>query len=196
MPLTSEQRDSVVRAAKYWMGTPYHHKAAVKGAGADCAMFPIAVYKECGIIAADYQPPEYSTQWHLHRSEELYLREIERFAVEIFLQPRSVVVVPHDLPHGFVVGPTDNREGIDPSPANRERFGVSEASASSEIQTTPQPADFVVFKFGRTFSHGAIVIKWPLIIHSYIPHGVMLADALTDAQLISREMKVFAVQVP
>ncbi len=144
MPLTSEQRDSVVRAAKEWMGTPYHHKAAVKGAGADCAMFPIAVYKECGIISADYQPPEYSTQWHLHRSDELYLKEIERFAVT--------------------------------------------------IEETPQPADFVVFKFGRTFSHGAIVIAWPLVIHSYIPHGVTLADALTDAQLISREMKVFAVK--
>ena len=143
MPLTAQQRDSVVRAAREWMGTPYHHKAAVKGAGADCAMFPIAVYKECGIIAADYQPPEYSTQWHLHRSDELYLQEVERFAVE--------------------------------------------------IEDPPQPADFVVFKFGRTFSHGAIVIAWPLIIHSYIPHGVTLADALADGQLIGREKKLFSV---
>src|SRR6266481_7828483 len=140
MPLTSEQRDSVVRAAKDWMGTPYHHKAAVKGAGADCAMFPIAVYKECGIISADYQPPEYSTQWHLHRSEELYLKEIERFAVEIFLQPRIPrlrVRGPYDLPCALGVRPANNREGIDPSPAERAGFGVSEASVGSDFQITP-----------------------------------------------------------
>jgi cell wall-associated NlpC family hydrolase len=145
MSLTAEQRAHVVRAAREWIGTPYHHQAAVKGAGVDCAMFPVAVYKECGIIPADYEPPGYSTQWHLHRSDELYLKEVEKFAVL------------------------------------RSGHGI-------------QPADFVVFKFGRTFSHGAIVIDWPLIIHSYIPHGVTLADALTDGQLIGRENKVFEVK--
>ncbi len=145
MPLTREQREAVIRAAKEWMRTPYHHKASVKGAGVDCAMFPLAVYQECGILPKDFQPPDYSVQWHLHRSDELYLKTIEPFATE---------------------------------------------------KADPEPADFVVFKFGRTFSHGAIVVAWPLIIHSYIPHGVTLADALTDAQLISREMKLFAVKAP
>jgi cell wall-associated NlpC family hydrolase len=145
MPLTTAQREQVVRAAKEWMGTPYHHQARVKGAGADCAMFPLAVYQECGLLPADFQPPEYSMQWHLHRSEEMYLQTIKPFVTE-------------------VDGP-------------------------------PQPADFVVWKFGRTFSHGAIVITWPLVIHSYIPHGVTLADASTDAQLIGREYQVFELAV-
>jgi cell wall-associated NlpC family hydrolase len=56
-----------------------------------------------------------------------------------------------------------------------------------------QPADFIVFKFGRTFSHGAIVVDWPLIIHAYIPHGVTLTDALTDGQLIGREYKIYKI---
>ncbi len=146
MPLTAAQREAVVRTAKEWMGTPYHHQARVKGAGADCAMFPLAVYQECGILPADFQPPEYSMQWHLHRSDEMYLKTIAPF-----VQERE---------HGC----------------------------------TPDPADFVVVKFGRTFSHGAIVIDWPLVIHSYIPHGVTLADASTDAQLIGREMKVFQIK--
>lgn len=143
MSLSEEQRAAVVCEARTWVGTPYHHRAALKGAGADCAMFPVAVYRECGVIPSGYRAPEYSSQWHLHRSEELYLKEIDRFAREI------------------------------PGP--------------------PRAADFVVFKFGRTFSHGAIVVEWPLIIHSYIPHGVTLADALTDAQLIGREMKCFEI---
>jgi cell wall-associated NlpC family hydrolase len=83
-------------------------------------------------------------QWHLHRSEELYLREIDQFVREI------------------------------PGP--------------------PRPADFVIFQFGRTYSHGAIVVDWPLIIHSYIPHGVLLSDALHDGELMGRKHKFFEVK--
>src|SRR5690349_27648 len=109
MKLSIEQRKQIVSAAKEWLGTPYHHHARVKHAGADCAMFPLAVYQACGLLPIDYQPPQYSVQWHLHRTEELYLREIEKFCLE--------------------------------------------------TTGTPQPGDFMVFRFGRTFSHGAIVLE-------------------------------------
>jgi cell wall-associated NlpC family hydrolase len=142
--LTTEQRNNIVRAAKEWLGTPYHHHARVKGAGADCAMFPLAVYQECGVLPREYAPPHYSVQWHLHRSEELYLNEIEKFVVE--------------------------------------------------INAPPRPADFVVFRFGRTYSHGAIVVEWPIVIHAYIPHGVLLSDALRDGELLGREHKYFEVR--
>src|SRR5260370_34774772 len=143
--LSAQQRAAVLQAAGSWIPTPYHHQAALKGVGADCAMFPIAVYKECGILPESYQPPEYSTQWHLHHSEELYLAEIAKFCTE----------------------------KADP----------------------PQPADFVVFQFGRTFSHGAIVVDWPMVVHSYIPHGVTLMDALRDGAIIGRAVKFFEVDL-
>src|ERR1700722_12678550 len=38
----------------------------------------------------------------------------------------------------------------------------------------PQKADFVLYRVGRVFSHGAIVIEWPTIIHSYVKVGVCL----------------------
>lgn len=142
--MTPEKRQEVIRVAKTWLGTPYHHVAKVKHAGADCAMFPLAVYQECGVLPADFDPPAYSMQWHLHHSEEIYLQTI--------------------------------------APFTREKSGA------------PLPADFVVFKFGRAFSHGAIVINWPLIIHSYIPHGVLLGNALQDGELIGREIKFFEVK--
>lgn len=141
--LTAEQRARIVAAAREWLGTPYHHHARVKQAGADCAMFPLAVYQSCGVLPLDYQPPEYSVQWHLHRSEELYLNEIQRFV--------------------------------------------------HEIDGPPKPADFVVFRFGRTYSHGAIVVEWPIVIHSYIPHGVLLSDAERDGELLGRERKYFEI---
>lgn len=143
MPLTAEQRERIVRAAREWLGTPYHHHGRVKGAGADCAMFPLSVFQECGLLPLNYRPPQYSVQWHLHRSEELYLSEVRKFCIEI-------------------AGP-------------------------------PQPGDFVVFRFGRTFSHGAIVLHWPLIIHSYIPRGVLLSNALHDGELAGRAMKSFEI---
>jgi cell wall-associated NlpC family hydrolase len=145
MTLTDEQRAEIVRAAKAWLGTPYHHRAAVKGAGADCAMFPVAVYKECGVLPAEYQPPLYSSQWHLHRSDEIYLQEIEKFCRPM----RSL--------------------------------------------QTPLPADFVVVQFGRTFSHGAIVVEWPIVIHSYVHHGVTLCDILRDGEVVGRDYRLYEV---
>lgn len=40
----------------------------------------------------------------------------------------------------------------------------------------PQRGDFCLYKIGRVFSHGAIVVEWPTIIHAYIGQGVVLAD--------------------
>jgi len=33
--------------------------------------------------------------------------------------------------------------------------------------STPEPADVAVWLVGRTFSHGAVVVEWPRIIHAY-----------------------------
>lgn len=38
---------------------------------------------------------------------------------------------------------------------------------------TPQPGDVVVWRFGRTFSHGAIVVEWPRVIHAYRKAGMV-----------------------
>ena len=38
----------------------------------------------------------------------------------------------------------------------------------------PQKGDFALYKVGRVFSHGAIVLAWPIIIHSYVGVGVTI----------------------
>lgn len=111
------QRRAVVDAALSWEGTPYHHMARIKGAGVDCATLLQAVFVEAGLIPdkpVDYYPPD----WHLHRSDERYLKQVIEHA--------------------------------------------------REIEGAPQPGDVALWKFGRCFSHGAIVIKWPIIIHAYV----------------------------
>ena len=63
---------------------------------------------------------------------------------------------------------------------------------SHEVQT-PEPGDIVLFKMGRAFGHGGIVIKWPTIIHAICDRPVTLADAERDGGLRGREKKFFSI---
>lgn len=56
----------------------------------------------------------------------------------------------------------------------------------------PLPGDIALFKFGRCFSHGAIVRKWPGVIHAYNPEGVVLADA-SKAPLADRDVRFYSI---
>lgn len=51
----------------------------------------------------------------------------------------------------------------------------------------PLPGDLVLYRFGRTASHGAIVVAWPRILHSYMKAGgVVLDDATANMDLAPR----------
>lgn len=141
-PDSDEERHAVMEEALSWLRTPYQHYARVKGAGVDCAQLPIAVYSTCGIIPA--VDPKYPKQWHLNRSEELYLDWVKEFAVEI----------PEDQ-----VG----------------------------------PGDFMVWKWGRTFSHGAIILNPPKLIHAFIGLGVCIDDYTRNEELKNRQRRAFTV---
>jgi NlpC/P60 family putative phage cell wall peptidase len=54
----------------------------------------------------------------------------------------------------------------------------------------PAPGDAAVFKFGRSFAHGAIVVDWPRLIHAWHKAGVVYADA-TQGQLALRPVRIF-----
>lgn len=56
----------------------------------------------------------------------------------------------------------------------------------------PLPADIAVWKVGRTYSHGAIVVAWPTIIHADVHEGVVLADA-SVGQLAGRDKQFYSV---
>lgn len=56
------------------------------------------------------------------------------------------------------------------------------------------PGDLVVWKFGRTFSHSAIVVDVPTIIHAMArDRAVVLGDMERDEYLTSRDSKFFSV---
>lgn len=135
----TQQRVAVVSEALTWERTPYHRRGRIKGVGCDCAMFPAEVYAAAGAIPPVTDIPDYPLDWNQHRSDELYLQVVLRYAREA------------------------------PAPTG--------------------PGDFVLWRWGRTFSHGAIIIEWPNIIHSVIGQGVIRDNALCNARLADHQRR-------
>lgn len=133
-------REKVVAEAITWIGTPYHPQARVKGAGVDCGMLLIEVFKRCGLIA-NIDPGNYAREWHLHRGEELYLGWVADHCAEV---------------------------------------------------TAPLPGDVAVYKFGRCYSHGTIVVGWPLLIHAHLPDGQVAYGDANQNPLVGRDVKFFS----
>lgn len=73
-------RSNIVSIARSWIGTPYLHRARVKGAGVDCALVILAVFQEAGIAPPDEELHRYSPDWWLHQSHEKYMLRVLRHA--------------------------------------------------------------------------------------------------------------------
>lgn len=134
-------RSQVVAEARRWIGTPYHHHGRVLGVGVDCAQILCAVYEACDLVE-HIDPGNYARDWHLHRSEELYL--------------------------GWLI-----------------KAGATEVSS-------PQPGDVAVFRFGRTWSHGGILIEDNQVVHAYIGRGVIV-NRLSEEPLQGRQVRFFSL---
>lgn len=85
-----EARAAIVAEACRWLGTPWHHKARLRGAGVDCIQFLVGVYHACG-LCPDIDTGDYPRDWMLHRSEERMLAGIRQYADEIEFPRRPQV---------------------------------------------------------------------------------------------------------
>src|SRR3972149_717145 len=74
--------ETIVAVARTWIGTPYHHQAALKGVGCDCLGFVRGVWRE--ITGQDHEAIDpYSPDWgetsqteHLYAGARRYLLEV------------------------------------------------------------------------------------------------------------------------
>lgn len=48
---------NLIAAARSWIGTPFHARAAVKNVGVDCVHLMLEIYKEAGILPPDSSLP-------------------------------------------------------------------------------------------------------------------------------------------
>ena len=134
------QRQAIIDEAMTWLKTPWRHAAAIKGAGVDCGRLLIEVYANVGLIER-YTPDYYPQDFALHSSDERFLANIERYAVQV---------------------------------------------------EHPKQGDIAVWKFGRCFSHAAIVLTYPRIIHAKIGQGVLL-DLGNQGDLAGRDVRFYSV---
>lgn len=132
-------RAAVVEEAKTWLGTPWVHRARLRGVGVDCGQLLIGAYVGAGIIEP-FDPGDYSIDWMLHRREERLVSWIDRYMV---------------------------------------------------AAAVPMPADVAVWRYGRAFSHAAIVVEWPVVIHAFRKErGVVWGDA-TQGDLARHEHQLY-----
>jgi len=77
-------RSQLIAAARSWLGTPYKTHQSCKGAGCDCGGFCYGVWKEVGLLPQDAQPERMSSQWYLHKTDEIIVRGLQSYgAIEI-----------------------------------------------------------------------------------------------------------------
>lgn len=140
----ARQRTLVAQEALTWSGTIYHPNAQVKGAGCDCLTLVVAAFGP----VVDYGPvPHYSREWHLHKSDELYLQGTGPF--------KGILDYCIEVP-----GPEGEFDGV----------------VGAQAPRSPLPGDIVIWKFGRCYSHGAIVVNWPTVMHAYIGRAAGTED--------------------
>jgi cell wall-associated NlpC family hydrolase len=80
--MSDQLRQAIIDEAATWLRTPYHHMAAIKGAGVDCAQILIEVYSAVGLTDKP-NVGNYSPDWMLHRSEEVYLSKLKEYCIEV-----------------------------------------------------------------------------------------------------------------
>jgi len=75
-----------------------------------------------------------------------------------------------------------------------ERYMTQVLRFAREIPVgAARPGDVLLFRFGRAFSHGAIVTSYPQIVHAVLQAGaVVLGDLDRDADLVGRETRCFS----
>ena len=149
-----EQRENVKRVAREWLGTPYHHRARVKGKGVDCAHVLIEIFVEAGIFER-FDPGKYSRDWHLHRGEEMYLQSLEKIAGDPIKADTSI--------HLW------QAEGY-----------------------KPLTGDVLLWRVGRTYSHGGVVTDWPYVVHASAPSQIVEEVIAFDTPVFNRPVRVYS----
>ena len=59
--------------------------------------------------------------------------------------------------------------------------------------TEPLPGDVIVWKFGRIYSHAAIVVNYPIIIHANRKDAMVVLGDASKGEFVGRDCKFFSL---
>ena len=69
---------------------------------------------------------------------------------------------------------------------DEERFMIGIIEARLGQVQRPRAGDIALFRFGRCFSHGAIVTRWPELIHAFASLGCVVRGDATKHPLLDK----------
>jgi len=62
------------------------------------------------------------------------------------------------------------------------------------VKGEPKPGDLVLYRVGRCYSHGAIVVEWPMIIHAYMDERAVVLGRYDAGRLAGRDWQAWRVK--
>lgn len=139
--MTPLQQERVVAEAWSWLHTPYHSGARLKTVGVDCAQILCAVYSDAEVVPL-VDPGYYAPDWHLHRSEEVYITWMDRYGTRV---------------------------------------------------QVPEIGDVALYRFGRCYSHAAILVAPDTWVHAYLGRGVIVSKS-NDEPLAGRPVMYWTIK--
>lgn len=140
-----KQRLTVLAEAKTWIGTPFHHMGRRKGpqGGVDCAMFIGEVFSRAGMIG-----------------KITILKESKRGKGAKTLLTKD----PEPAEKSLTIEPYSYQWHLN---QKEQRYLAIVRQYAREV-AAPLPGDVVMFRMkeDQAYSHGGIVVAWPVIIHA------------------------------
>ena len=83
--------EQIAKEAMNWLGTPHVDNCMARKYGVDCAHLMLGVLIDTNLIGEeDMQIEHYSNEWHLHRSEDKFLKYMELVAYEVNIDDMQV----------------------------------------------------------------------------------------------------------
>jgi cell wall-associated NlpC family hydrolase len=67
-----------------------------------------------------------------------------------------------------------------------EKFGGAEIPLDSA-----QPADLLLYRFGRCYAHGALLVAPQLVVHAFVKNNMVLFTETFDPDLATRSPRAF-----
>ena len=77
---------------------------------------------------------------------------------------------------------------------SREWFLEIITQYCDEIKEGFLPGDIIIYKQGRLFSHGGIILDWPLIIHASADEGMVAYGDASKDPLEHKECRMFRLK--
>lgn len=151
-------RERIVEEAKTWAGTPYHDHAGVKGAGVDCAFFPLRLCQAFDRAPVDFKVPYYSPQQWLNSKSQIDKHKLR-------VEDRTMFNIVSSLAKTEL----------------RTRWSEDPVSGVRLVDREPLPADFVLYRVAASWTHLAFIVTWPeFVLHPVIRRGVIGSHGLNE----------------